>query len=241
MGYKIKVDIYEGPMELLLNLIEQNKLDIYDIPIHIVTSQYLDYLNKMKEHNLEVTGDFLIMASTLLEIKSRMLLPKEKVIMDDEETEVDPREELVRRLEEYKLYKEISKELKDNEIYGLSTYFKPKEELIFEEDELDFGDLDLKQLIKSMNNIIKRSKLEDDFSIEEIDREVYTFEECKEDIKLSLETNNKCSFTDLISLPITKKKIIAYFLSLLELIRLRTIHVEQSEAFTDLIIMKRME
>lgn len=242
MDYKIKVDIFEGPMDLLLNLIEQNKLDIYDIPINLVTSQFLDYINKMEEHNLEITGDFLIMASTLLEIKSRMLLPKEKIVMDNEEIEIDPREALVKRLEEYKLYKEISIELRENEIYGLNTYFKPKEEFIFEDDdELDLGNLNLKQLIKSMNKIIKKSKIEENFTLEEINREVYTLEDCKNNIKLNLATKNKCNFTELINTPITKRKIIAYFLSVLELVRLKLILVEQDDAFTDLIIMKRLD
>lgn len=241
MDYKIKVDIFEGPMDLLLNLIEENKLDIYDIPINLVTSQFLDYINRMEDNNLEITGDFLIMASTLLEIKSRMLLPKEKIVMDEEEVEVDPREELVRRLEEYKLYKEISLELRENEIFGLNTYFKPKEELIFEDEELDLGKLDLKQLIKSMNNIIRRSKIEDDLHIERIHREVYTMEECKRNIKLNLDSKNECSFTEVIGTPITKRKVIAYFLSVLELIKLRLILVEQNDVFTDLIIRKRLD
>lgn len=241
MDYNIKVDIFEGPMDLLLNLIEENKLDIYDIPINLVTSQFLDYIDKIDDLNLEITGDFLIMASTLLEIKSRMLLPKEKIIMDDEEVEIDPREELVRRLEEYKLYKEISVELRNNEIYGLNTYFKPKEELNFEDDELDLGDLSLNKLIKTMNNIIRRSRIEDNFSLEEVNREVYTFEECKYNIKLNLANKKKCNFTELIDSPITKRKIIAYFLSVLELIRLRLIMVKQDDAFTDLVIMKRLD
>lgn len=241
MDYNVKVDIFEGPMDLLLNLIEENKLDIYDIPINLVTSQFLDYIDKIDDLNLETTGDFLIMASTLLEIKSRMLLPKEKIIMDDEEVEIDPREELVRRLEEYKLYKEISIELRNNEIYGLNTYFKPKEELNFEDEELELGDLSLNKLIKTMNNIIRRSRIEDNFSLEEVNREVYTFEECKYNIKLNLANKKKCNFTELIDSPVTKRKIIAYFLSVLELIRLRLIMVEQDDAFTDLVIMKRLD
>lgn len=241
MDYKVKVDIFEGPLDLLLNLIEENKLDIYDIPINLVTGQFLDYINQIDDLNLEKTGDFLIMASTLLEIKSRMLLPKEKIVIAHEEIEIDPREELVRRLEEYKLYKEISLELRENEIYGLNTYFKPKEELNFEDDELELGDLSLKQLIRSMNKIIKRSKIEDDYILEEINREVYTFEECKDNIKFNLSNKNKCNFTELIDSPVTKRKIIAYFLSVLELIRLRFILVKQDDTFTDLIIMKRLD
>lgn len=241
MNYKVKVDIYEGPMDLLLNLIEENKLDIYDIPINLITGQFLDYIKRLEEHDLEVTGDFLIMASTLLEIKSRMLLPKEKIIMEDEEIEVDPREELVRRLEEYKLYKNISEELRKNEIYALNTYFKPKEEAIFEEDELDLGKLDLKQLVKSINNIIRKSNIEEDYDIEEINREVYTMEECRTNIRLNLEEKNKCNFTELLTYPITKKKVIAYFLSVLELVRQSLILVEQDKAFTDLIIMRRQD
>jgi len=110
MEYKISIDIFEGPMDLLLHLIDKAEIDIYDIPISLITEQFIDYLHKMDELNLEVTSDFLVMAATLLEIKSKMLLPqKEKNTGDQLETEdIDPRAELVKRLVEYKKYKSVS-------------------------------------------------------------------------------------------------------------------------------------
>ena len=241
MDYKVKVATYEGPMDLLLNLIKDNKLDIYDIPINLITSQFLDYIKKLEEQRLEITGDFLMMASTLLEIKSKMLLPKEKIITDDEEVEIDPREELVRRLEEYKLYKEVSEELRRTEIYGLKTHFKAKEELIFEEEELNLGNLDLKQLVKCINNLMRKNNIKDEYEFELVSRERYSIEECQTKIKLNLETKNKFKFTEIMTYPITKGEIIAYFLSVLELIRQKFILVEQNEAFSDLLIIKRLD
>lgn len=240
MDYKVKVETYEGPMDLLLNLIEENKVDIYDIPINLITSQFLDYIRKLEEYRLEITGDFLIMASTLLEIKSKMLLPKEKLRQDDGEEEIDPREELVRRLEEYRLYKEISKELRNSEEYGLKTLYKTKEEEIFEDDNLDLGQLDLKVLVKCINNLIRKNKLDEEYEFELV-REEYTIEECQNKIIINLESKSICRFTDLIYFPITNGKIIAYFLTILELIKQRLILVEQNEAFNDLIITKRLD
>lgn len=241
MKYKVKIETYEGPMDLLLNLIEENKIDIYDIPINLITSQFLDYIKKLEENRLEVAGDFLIMASSLLEIKSKMLLPKEKIIIDDEEVEIDPREELVRRLEQYKLYKEISEELRRNEEYGLKTYFKTKEELIYEHEELNLGNLDINRLVKCINNLLRKNNVTNKEEFELISREVYSIEECQSNIKLNLQDKNECKFSDLITFPISRGKIIAYFLSVLELIRQRFILVEQDGAFTDLIIIKRLD
>lgn len=109
---RYKLDVFEGPLDLLLQLIEKNKIDIYDIPIAEITEQYLDYVNRLEEEDLDIVSDFLVMAATLLEIKSRMLLPRE---LDEEGEEIDPRAELVERLLEYKKYKYISRILREKE------------------------------------------------------------------------------------------------------------------------------
>ena len=120
MGIDIKVNAFEGPLDLLLHLIEKNKVDIYDIPISEITSQYLDYIRSMEEEDLDVLSDFLVMAATLLKIKAKMLLP----VNEEEEEEGDPREELVRRLIEYKIYKYASLQLKEREMTAEKSFFR---------------------------------------------------------------------------------------------------------------------
>ena len=134
MGIPVKLQVFEGPLDLLLHLIDKNKIDIYDIPIAEITEQYLDYIKQMQEQDLDVMSEFLVMAATLLDIKSKMLLPKQ---VDEEGEEIDPRAELVEKLLEYKMYKYISYDLKDRAMDAEHTLFKkstvPKEILEFEE------------------------------------------------------------------------------------------------------------
>ena len=243
MGYNITVAAYEGPLDVLLSLIQKSEIDIYDIPINIVTEQFLEYIEGMEEINLEVTSEFLVMAATLLEIKSKMLLPQEKIVEDGIEIEIDPRDTLVQRLIEYKLYKEIAEKLKISEAIESKVYFKPREDLSIYNDPIEeLGKLDLSQIVKTINNIISRNIIENKMlSIEEINREEYTLDECMEEIKIKLLNNNKIIFSDLLSKNTSKEEIITYFLSLLELIKLKSVYVYQDASFSDLIIKKRME
>lgn len=239
MDYKITLDSFEGPLDLLLNLIEKAKIDIYDIPINIITRQYMDHLYEMEELNLEITSEFILMASTLLQIKSRMLLPKNPTD-DEKESEDDPREELVLRLLAYKKYKEASERLRQFEKRESKAFYKPREDLSDYEEELDMGPLDLKLIIKSINNIInKRGINEKIIDIHEIEKEEYTVRECTQIIVDRLEDYSSFSFTELLNEKSTKGEIVAYFLSVLELIKLKVIDVEQDENFSDLIIIKR--
>ena len=136
MEYNIVLKTYEGPMDLLLDLIKENEIDIYDIPIFKITEEFLKYIENMKKLNLTLTSDFILMASTLLEIKSKMLLPK-KEALDDEEVEEDPRLDLVESLLEYKKYKEASEILKIQEEYESKSFYKLRTE-IFSMSEMDF-------------------------------------------------------------------------------------------------------
>ena len=132
MDYKIMLDAFEGPMDLLLHLIDKAEIDIYDIPISHIAEQFLDYIRHMEDINLGVTAEFLVMAATLLEIKSKMLLPNKSTSdnIQIEMEEIDPRAELVRRLVEYKKYKNAAEELRLFEILQSKVYYKPKEDLI---------------------------------------------------------------------------------------------------------------
>lgn len=121
MGISVKLEAFEGPLDLLLHLIDKNKVNIYDIPIADITEQYMEYVRKMQEENLDIVSEFLVMAATLLDIKCRMLLPKE---VDEEGNEEDPRAELVEQLLEYKLFKAMAEELKGQQLDALKTYYR---------------------------------------------------------------------------------------------------------------------
>lgn len=241
MEYKVAVDIYEGPMDLLLSLIQKNEVDIYDIPIHIITEQFMDYIKDMEELNLEITSEFLVMAATLLEIKSRMLLPKEKIIEDGIEVEIDPREDLVRKLIEYKLYKEAAERLKNQEAIESRVYYKPREDLsIYDDPILELGKIDLSQLVKVINNLIEKSKQKGtELALEIISREEYTLDACISDIEDRLNTNDSLLFSDLLSEYTNRREITAYFLSILELVRMKKISVSQDLKHSDIVIKRR--
>lgn len=244
-NYKIEIDAFQGPMDLLLHLIEKAQIDIYDIPINDITDQFIKYIYKMGELNLEVASEFLVMGATLVEIKSKMLLPQETVDigLQLEMEEVDPRAELVRRLVEYKKYKNLSMKLRLLEETQAKVYYKPKEDLSDYEDEIiEFHGLDVEVLLKSINKIIKRrNKLENSLNISEIQKDEFTLEESILDIKSMLEIDTKLKFSSLIYKNTSKKQIIVYFLSVLELIRMKFINVIQEKDFSDLIINKRTE
>lgn len=211
MDYKIVLDTYEGPMDLLLDLIEKAKIDIYDIPINLITEQYLDYIDRMGRFDLEVTSDFLVMAATLLEIKSKLLLPKPTE--GDEEEEEDPREELARRLIAYKRFKAIASELRKYESLGLKAFYKPQEDLSqFLEEELDIGPFDVDLLFNTLNRILDRRGLKsEDLVLDEISRDEFTIEECTENLLKRLEACKRMSFSNLLGKDSTRNEIISYF------------------------------
>lgn len=238
MEYKIVLDSFEGPLDLLLNLIEKSKIDIYDIPINLITEQYLDYIYGMEQFDLEITSDFLVMASTLLQIKSKLLLPK--ISEDKDQEEEDPRDELVRRLLAYKKYKEVANELRNFEELGLLSFYKPQEDLSrFEEDQVDIGPFDVDALFKTLNKILSRRGLNSEvLSFEEISRDEFTIKDCTDNILQKLEFTKKIKFSQLLNPNSTRNEIVAYFLSLLELMRFKNIFVSQDDAFSDLLIIK---
>ncbi|MCR3955749.1 MAG: segregation/condensation protein A [Gudongella sp.] len=241
MSYNISVEVFEGPLDLLLKLIDKNEIDIYDIPINTVTEQFIEQLKMWEEMNLEVASDFIIMASTLIEIKSRLLLPKETVFVDGEEVQVDPREELVKRLMEYKLYKEISENLKSSEEVYSKVYYKPQEDVSdFRDPFEELSAVELRDLVDTLENILQRHRYNNpQGEFFEIRREEVSLEECTRDIESKVKAWHKIRFSDIISAQSSRSRIIAYFLSLLELMRTRLISVRQDGSFSDLIIEKR--
>ena len=219
MGISVKLQAFEGPLDLLLHLIDKNKVNIYDIPIADITEQYMEYVNKMQEEDLNVVSEFLVMAATLLDIKCRMLLPKE---VDEEGNEQDPRAELVEKLLEYKLYKAMAEELKDKQMDATKLYYRkpdiPKEvsEYVPEVDIKDvIGDTDLLKL-----NAI-RSKFG------KIEKEEVTMSEKLVDIKAFMMEHRTFSFRELLMKGASKVAVIVTFLVVLELIKTGFVIVEQ--------------
>lgn len=239
--YNIDIEEFQGPLELLNHLIEKNKIDIYDIPISEITDQYLKYIEAMKDLNLDITSEFILLASNLLVIKSKMLLPKSK-------EEEDPREELVNKILEYRKYKIVSKQMKErNERYS-KIYYKLKEDIDYIEavNELNF---DTSALVKAYKNVLKNISNKDRIKtnendekteglIENIKRDVFSVEEGISIIEIKLNENKIMKFKDLFFNIEEKYKVITLFIALLELIKIKKVKVVQENLFDDIIINK---
>jgi segregation and condensation protein A len=220
----IKIPIFEGPFDLLLHLIRENKLDIYDIPISLITGQYLAYLEIMKELNLEIAGDFLVMAATLIQIKSRMLLPPDEEVSAEEQE--DPCRELVQRLLEYQKYKEAAVDFRLKEDEWLKVFHREalSEE---EEGELYLFDLGLFDLLDAFKKILDKAPPE----VVSITKETLTVKDRMSTVMESIEEQEAIRFEDLFKEGITRIYLIITFIALLELIRLGLVRVYQEKHF----------
>lgn len=235
MSYHVKLEIFEGPLDLLLHLIRKHELDIYDIPIAPITQQYLEYLELMKSLDMEIAGDFLVMASTLTHIKSRMLLPKPENAEADEDG-VDPRAELVRRLLEYKRFKDAAASLEQRE-YDWSRVFTREAEATPElppDDQPLLFDFHLFDLLAALKDVLARVP---DAGIE-ITPEAVSITEKISFILSRLEAVDSLLFSDLFDASTTKAHVIATFMALLELIKNRIVRAVQVEHFGAIRLMK---
>ena len=225
MGISFRLESFEGPLDLLLHLIDKNKMDIYDIQKSTITDQYMDYISRMGK-DAEVMSEFLVMAATLLDIKAKMLLPKKE---DENGIEEDPRAELVQQLLEYKLYKYMSFELKDKEISASRSFYRspdiPEEVSGYTAPvDLDFflKGVDISKLKAVFDDVIKRSREklnEEAIKFGQIKREPVTLPDRLDYIKKFARKNKKFSFRKLIEKQVTKENIIVTFLAVLELMR----------------------
>ena len=238
----VKLDAFEGPLDLLLHLIEKNKVDIYDIPIALITDQYIEFIQQaMEEEQLDIMTDFLVMAATLLRIKSAMLLPKDE---ESEEVEEDPRLELTQRLIEYKMYKYASYELKDLSFEASKKLYRsenfPKEVLAYKEEvkpEDVIGDTTLELLNRLFNEIMKRNanKLDPIRSqFGKISKEEVNFNDKVRRIQEYGIRHKKCSFYRLIDNRASKVEVIVTFLGILELIKMGRVLVSQEDTYGDI-------
>lgn len=245
MEYKVVLETFEGPLDLLYHLIEKNKVDIYDIPIAEITDQYIAYLENMKELDMNVTSEFLLMVATLLEIKSKMLLPS--ISEEDDESQedgVDPREELVKRLIEYRKYKTVAEELKSKEGLQSKIFFKPQEEIqhFIDDTQPKLEGIELIDLFKAFSEIIKKQKKNsDEFDFHEIERDEITIEDAMDEMLKIISHEREIKFQDLFNTNYSKIKIVVSFLSILELIRLNIITFRQDNNYGDIMIIYRKQ
>lgn len=242
--YSVKLDAFEGPLDLLLHLINQAEVDIYDIPVAVITDQYMSYVHAMQELQLDVASEYLVMAATLLMIKSKMLLPKQQEELFDEEWQTeedeDPREELMYRLIEYRKYKEAATELKEKEQERSLVHTRPPEDLdpyISEEERRDLAiqGVSLFDMLSAYQKLLKRKELKAP-RMTTVKSQEYSIEDRMQEVLNSLaKLRGKCRFDELFTVP-ERAHVVVTFLAILELMKTKTIQCEQSDNFSDILI-----
>ena len=234
MSVEFKINDFEGPLDLLLHLIKESKMDIMNIEIESITKQYMNYLDVQEKMNLEIASEYLVLASELLEIKSKLLLPRQN-LEDDEEEEEDPREELINRLLEYQAYKEITKVLQEKESLRKEIYTKSPENIknyIDEETEINV-DVSLDDLVEAFKRYLARKKdnkpLKTKVTVNEI-----SVSSRRHDIKRLLKNKKRVSFFELFPV-LSKEYVVATFLAILEMAKSGELSITQDKEFEDII------
>ena len=233
MNVEFKINDFEGPLDLLLHLIKESKMDIMNIEIELITKQYMDYLDLQEKMNLEIASEYLVLAAELLEIKSKMLLPRQTIEEDEEEE--DPREELVNRLLEYQAYKEITKVLHEKESLRREIYTKSPENIKNYIDEVTeiTADVSLDDLVDAFKRYLARKKdnkpLKTKVTVNEI-----SVSSRRHDIKRLLKSKKRVSFFELFPV-LTKEYVVATFLAVLEMAKSGELTIKQEKAFDDII------
>lgn len=232
--YVVTIDNFDGPLDLLLHLIKEQDIDIYDIKIEDITKQYLDYIRHMKELNLEIASEYLVMASELIEMKSKMLLPKKRE-KEDDDYEEDPRELLIERLLAYKKYKEVTSEFKDLELTRKMVFTREPDNLnrYVKEDE-NSEELGVADLIDAFNNLLKRKELDRPIATKITKKELSVAEKVNK-IKNILRNKKKINFEDIFEVS-TKEEVIISFLSVLEMVKKDEILLTQEGNFKNIVI-----
>ena len=243
MGIPVKLEAFEGPLDLLLHLIEKNKVDIYDIPIVEITNQYMEYIRAMQEKDLNIMSEFLLMAATLLDIKCRMLLPVE---VNEDGEEEDPRAELVEQLLQYKMYKYMSYELKDRQMDGELLMFKEAtipDEVKEYQEPVDLDELLDGVTLGKLNAIFKDIMRKQNDKIDpvrstfgKIEKEEVTVDDKLEYLNQYITSHKKFSFRELLKNQKSKTQIVVTFLAILEMMKVGSITVVQENTFDDILI-----
>ncbi|GED56195.1 segregation/condensation protein A [Brevibacillus formosus] len=241
MAYSIKLDSFEGPLDLLLHLIDKAEVDIYDIPIAEITEQYLATIDKMQELQLDVASEFVVMAATLLSIKSKMLLPKKEEhvfqqFLDMDVDEIDPREELVARLLEYKRYKMLAENLREMEIGRNQVFTRPAENLspYVREEDHTVTNVTLYDLINALEKLVKKTKEKEPMT--KVSRDEISIKDRMTEIRQAVRSGGMVRFSELFTQGATRTEIVTTFLALLELMKAKHITCVQNQLFQDIII-----
>ena len=242
-AYEVRLDAFEGPLDLLLHLIREHEIDIYDIPIASITAQYLEYIAIMESLDLELAGEFLEMAATLIRIKAQMLLPSSDF---EEEEQEDPREQLVRKLVAYKEFKEAARGLSEREEDRREHFphaVDPKAHRAFEEEDLPteefLRDVTLFDLVDSLREVLARIPARID--VHAVDVERVTVEEQMERLREIVASRDSVTFLEIFERAVTKMAIVTTFIALLELIRLGAVEAAQKRVFGEIVIRARVE
>lgn len=242
VSFEIKLPLFEGPFDLLLFFIQRDELDIHDIPIHKIAKDFLDYLHHLEEMNVEVASEFILVAATLMRIKAKMLLPRP--VLDEEGNEIDPREELVKHLLEYKKYKSVVEELGKMEFdrsqkESRGNIVKELKKLAEGNNvESELQDIDLYKLVKVFQRVMERYEYEQNKPKHEVVQYPYTISKQRDFIMNKLEDKSRLSFEQLIEFEPNKIAVIFNFLSILDLLQMRLITMHLGEGFNNFWIEK---
>ena len=238
--YKVDLEVFEGPLDLLLYLIRREEVDIYDIPIEKITAQYMAYLEVMRMLDLNIAGEFLVMAATLMMIKSRMLLPVESRAVEEESDEdwIDPRLDLVRQLIEYKKFKDAAGQLLEREVLQSEAFAYGGEKPVFEKEPEDagqaLGDIGLFDLLTAFQEVLSRTPME---PLCHLDPIRWSVPDKMEAIIAMTKACGRVAFSTLFNPESHRGEVIVMFLALLELLRLRQISLHQNAAFHEILIL----
>src|SRR5690349_22334599 len=230
--YKVKLDVFEGPLDLLLYLIKQDEIDIYDVSLERITSQYLEYLQAFKELNIELAGEFIVMAANLIYLKSRSLLPIDQQPPEEDAQEDDPRWELIRQLIEYKKFKEAAAELHQRELEQERIFARDDGSGFETQEPLRLGEVGIFQLINAFQTVIKRLEARQD--VQEILGERFSVSEKIDAILSRVASGVPVRFSDLFGAAVSRVEVVVTFLALLELIRLKQIRAFQKNIFEEI-------
>jgi segregation and condensation protein A len=230
--YKVKLEIFEGPLDLLLFLIKRDEIDIYEISLERITKQYLEYLQAFKELNIDVAGEFVVMAANLIYLKSRSLLPADQQPPEEDAEEDDPRWDLIRQLIEYKKFKEAAVQLHVRELEQERIFTRDGSPLAPAEAPLRLGEVGIFQLINAFQNVIKRVEARED--LREIFGEHFTVSDKIDTILRRIAGGARLRFSELFGEIASRVEIVVTFLALLELIRLKQVRATQANPFDEI-------
>ena len=241
-AFRIALPNFEGPLDLLLHLIREHRLDIFDIPIALITEKYLEHLEKMREIDLDIAGEFLVMASTLLHLKSRLLLPREQVPEEaaEQPEQGDPRAELVRRLLEYQKYKDAAEQLLGNDLLDREVFSRKvrHEPLPLDPDEVGFKEISVFKLIEALDRVLKalEPKLQ-----HEVVRDRISLSEAVMRVAERLKAEGQVRFSALFEGHRTRSQVVVTFMALLEMCKQKLIRVVQAEGDDEILVSARSE